>query len=152
MTRYFLIMFLILSIISVNTLSSEPMKKGFAGCCLGTIGCIGIVLPGAYGWGNFYAEDYIGWLILNIGGSAFTVSSWIGIFSGIGDSNTESGGSPTLFIVGISGSIVFMVASVIWGTIATDRYNKRVWDANHRFTYDFTPKKDRVEIGINYRL
>ena len=52
-------------------------KSILGGVLLGSIGLFLGPIPGSYGWGNFYAKDYTGFAILNIGGSICAVSLWV---------------------------------------------------------------------------
>jgi hypothetical protein len=104
-----------------QTGSGEPARKNVAvGVLLGAFG--GTLLPGSYGWGNLYAGDLVGFLILNLGGSACSLlgSGFVLLYVLTGESLHAGIGG-----VGGAGAIVFAVASAIWGGIATDRYNKR---------------------------
>ena len=55
----FLILFLFSNLFAQESEIGAPQREKsiFLGILLGSVGFAGILVPGTYGWGNFYAED-----------------------------------------------------------------------------------------------
>jgi hypothetical protein len=158
MKRVLLVLILIACCSSValsqtnESLNSAQEKNVICGVLFGGIGIAGIYIPGTFGWGNFYAEDYTGFWILNIGGSICTLCTWveaIRLVNTIGV-NFKPEDMSALAYVGVLGSIGFAVASIVMGGTSVDKYNYLLKD--QKVSYLFIPKTDGLELGLTYRF
>lgn len=68
-----------------NELQNSSEKNAGKGIGLGLISVTGILIPGTYGWGNYYAKDYRRFAVLQVTGSAFTLCTWIGTMKYLND-------------------------------------------------------------------
>ena len=126
-------------------------KSTVGGVLLGSIGVLGIFIPGTMGWGNFYAKDYVGFVILNGGGSLLNIVTWgMAISLVIQYGSSYSVKSPQYVIGSISGfgSIVFAIASIISGGSSVDRYN--LINRKNKVGLVVVPKLDGFGIEVKY--
>lgn len=137
--------------------TNEPYQKFqeksvIGGVLLGGIGIAGIYIPGTFGWGNFYAEDYLGFWILNIGGSICTLCTWAEAFRLVQTTGTNftAKDMSALAYIGVLGSLGFGVASLIMGGTSVDRYNYLNRPKNLSFL--LLPKYDGCEMTLVYNF
>lgn len=109
-----------------SDMSTMAPKSIAAGVVLGALGLSSV--PGSYGWGNFYAGDYRGFAILNLGGSICASVGYLSAFFLVMNAFTgdyeEGGALELLAIAGIGGAYGFGLASAIWGGLAVAAYNE----------------------------
>ena len=151
MLKKLIVITLLISIFSCNLFAQDTRidttqkeKSLLLGIFLGALGFTGVLVPGTYGWGNFYAGDKNGFMILNIGGSAFTLLEYYAV-----SVNPHTEDPPPLFTVGLIGSLCFAVASVTWGALSVTSYNYRNIDRK-QLSYHLTPNVDGLIIEIDY--
>ncbi|MBA7596099.1 hypothetical protein ES703_03068 [subsurface metagenome] len=162
MSKYLLIVLLVLCLLSTNVyaqtseVKKTKEKSAIAGTVLGAAGFLGIFVPGTYGWGNFYAGDYTGWLILEIGGSACTICTWA---EAIRLGNTKDPGEEivaedlsALAYIGVLGSFGFAVASTVWGGLSVANYNQRLQSKKSSVGFYIAPQKDGVKFQFCKRF
>jgi len=155
MRKVFVIAVVVLSlgdflICETNQIANKDKSVG-VGILLGSIGIAGLLVPGTMGWGNFYAQDYVGFAVLNIGGSILDIItigaaiSQVIQYGGGGSSKTPQ------YIVGtISGigSWIFVFASIISGGASVGSYNLK--NKGNKLGISFVPKIDGFEMELNH--
>ncbi len=139
------------SLVFCGTNDQAPVrqKSVIEGVVLGYVSTLGILIPGTFGWGNIYAEDYAGFWILNTGGSICTVCTWIEIIRDLSSTSPDPKISPFGYI-GVFGSLGFSIASMIWGGAAVLEYNNNQKKQNMRLF--LIPQKDGLEFHLAYNF
>ena len=146
---------------SVENEQHEKEKSVSVGRRLGAIGLCGVFIPGTYGWGSFYAENYIGFSILNGGGSTFTILAWYYYLNSKFNTTLsfEEGLEYTiLYIICWEGTVIFAIASIIGGGRSVKRYNEKIkkkndfLQENKRFNYRILPLEKGISINFTYEF
>jgi hypothetical protein len=162
MSRSLLVAFVLLAVLVSGARSQQSIpnvsdeRSPAAGTILGAAGFLGIFVPGTYGWGNFYAKDYVGWGILEVGGSTCTILTWMEAMRLNREKEPgeelKSEDLSAMAYIGVLGSLGFATASTIWGGLSCSSYNWKLRGKQKDMGIYLVPRKNGISLTFCKRL